>query len=353
MWDYHMRKYRRLTDEEKNEILNLYTKEKLNCSQIARKYGAHPSNISIILKKNKISVRPATNQKYSADYNYFDIIDTPEKAYFLGFLYADGCNFEPRSNIIIVLKESDKDHLNKLKHLIKSNHPIGYRKRMELDANRENQVRLSITNQHMSRQLSKLGCGQAKSLIIKFPNINQVPTHLIPHFVRGHFDGDGSLFSHLPHGKNRIVLQYGIGIIGTLDFVQKLQDICIKFLNVRGSICGKNSLPHLSIAGRHNIKLFLDWIYKDSTIHLTRKHEKYLEFQRHCVAIESKPHYNCKPVLQIDLEGNVVRKWKSSLLASLETGIPKQQISNVLTGRNKTAHGFKWQYDQEYKKDKL
>ena len=54
------------------------------------------------------------------DEHSFDVIDTEEKAYWLGFLYADGNVSNTKNEVGITLQSSDIKHLYKFKTFLKS-----------------------------------------------------------------------------------------------------------------------------------------------------------------------------------------------------------------------------------------
>lgn len=83
--------------------------------------------------------------------------------------------------------------------------------------------RISIYSKELSDDLTKLGCFQNKSLELKFPTNKQVPDKLIHHFMRGYFDGDGSIC----FGQG----QLRFSIIGTEDFLLKYEKIILKVLD--------------------------------------------------------------------------------------------------------------------------
>lgn len=135
--------------------------------------------------------------------------------------------------------------------------------------NSTNQYRLVIANKHISKKLVELGCGKAKTYSLVFPSDKQVPKHLIRHFVRGYFDGDGW------------VGEKAICIVSTLNFCNSLAEILNQELNVNSYIRvrhpeRKNNIRMLELSKKAARK-FLIWIYKDSNIHLQRKHKRYLE----------------------------------------------------------------------------
>lgn len=114
----------------------------------------------------------------------FDKIDTEEKAYWLGFLYADGSVGSKEDKIELSLAACDYNHIQKFKDFIGLDNKISYRKK-------QNAYRYSFRDKTFKEVLIKQGCVPKKSLILTFPTIDQVPVELIRHFIRGYFDGDG------------------------------------------------------------------------------------------------------------------------------------------------------------------
>ena len=95
-----------------SEYLNGY-----NIEFIAHNHNIGTGRVSKFLKENNTNIRTADvyNRKYTLNENYFDIIDTQEKAYIVGLLFSDGCISEINNAISISLKEEDKDILFKNK----------------------------------------------------------------------------------------------------------------------------------------------------------------------------------------------------------------------------------------------
>ena len=54
--------------------------------------------------------------------------------------------------------------------------------------------------------------------------------------------------------------------------------------------------------------------------------------------------YNKEPVVQLSLKGEFIKEYTSLSNAERETGIPRGNITSCLTGKNKTAGGYKWEY---------
>ena len=118
--------------------------------------------------------------------DYFKVIDTEKKAYILGFFYADGYNNEDFGIIEFTQKECRIDILQKIKVELNS----------DVDIKLYNGSRayvLNVCSKDMSQDLKKCGAPKNKAHILKFPDNSIVPDELIPHFIRGYFDGDGCI----------------------------------------------------------------------------------------------------------------------------------------------------------------
>lgn len=51
-----------------------------------------------------------------------------------------------------------------------------------------------------------------------------------------------------------------------------------------------------------------------------------------------------KPIIQMDIEGNIIREWACEKDACDTLGIRASSLSNALAGRSKTSHNYKWRY---------
>ncbi len=194
--------------------------------ELGSKYHHFEGDIKKLLLKNGVSWRKpgALQKQYEWDTSFFKCIDTHEKAYWLGFIYADG-NVRTKENygkvFQICLGNKDRSHLMELRESLKSNHPIHEDR---------GKPRFIIAQTELYDDLVKLGCGPRKSLTLKFPTSEQVPTEFINSFILGVFDGDGSI------SVNKL-LQWHFEIIGPNAFLLKLQDII-----VRNTVLQKNEL---------------------------------------------------------------------------------------------------------------
>jgi hypothetical protein len=207
-----------------------------------------------------------TIRKCFKDITVFKNIDTEEKAYWLGFLYADGyvC-YEPHNSqyrLELTLAEKDLEHLKKFAKFINYDKQIKYRKKVKA-------YRLDVASKEMCENLIKLGCVQAKSLILKYPDYEILKYKFHNAFIRGYFDGDGCL--SLSSTSNT----FSTSLLGTKHMMQGIINH-MKLSNYRW----RNDKQHhentitLSLRVQEALK-FLKTIYSDSNIHLSRKYDKY------------------------------------------------------------------------------
>jgi hypothetical protein len=130
------------------------------------------------------------NKKYTFDENYFTHIDSPEKAYWLGFLFADGYNTD--DEIVIELAKKDITHLVKFKKTIKATQLISTRSKYDKNQlNTKEFASIRISSREMCKILSIHGMIKNKTYTLKYPDIN---SEYDRHFIRGFFDGDGCIF---------------------------------------------------------------------------------------------------------------------------------------------------------------
>lgn len=260
-------------------------KNGLSITGIGTKYGFSYATIYGYLKKYNVSIRPASerNRKYRLNEHYFDEIDSPEKAYFLGILYADGNNC--RGMIRLTLTENDKEILEKLSNLIYIDYrPLGLQKQRINFANgkphqTKNAYVFSISNQNIRFALEKYGIIENKTDKIVFPSF--LPPNLLSHFLRGYIDGDGSICLK----KNG---QSSVSFVGTEQFCQSTKDLIKLILNINSTICHAkkgSKMKQFVLHGNIVCKKFLNWLYSNQTICLQRKYNKYLEI------LENTPKY--------------------------------------------------------------
>lgn len=268
------------TDEELNDIVNMYL-DGMSSVKIGKQYNTSHKIILKALRKRNVEIDPTKfTRKYCIDESYFDVIDTEQKAYILGFLYSDGSINPSKATISLSLQEEDKKILEQIRHELNSGKPLeylDYSNKHDFGYTYKNQYRLLVFNAHMCKELENKGVIQNKSLKISFPN--WLREDLVPHFVRGVYDGDGSVYRSIKSENNHAVI---VTITATESFCISLRKICNETIGIDPKIydasCHNGITKVFTISGRNIAKTFLDWIYKDATIYLERKYQRYLDY---------------------------------------------------------------------------
>jgi len=252
-----------------NDICEKYkNNEKIN--SLMSYYNTSRHLILKLLKKNNIEIRNNNieQRKYTFDYDYFSKIDTCEKAYWLGFLFADGCVNSFNNKISIGLQQNDKEHIIKLCNSIqRSSNNLYFCKKTK-------SYKLTLCSKKMAKDLINLGCVNKKSLVLQFPDESIIPKFFIFSFIRGYFDGDGCIHL-LNKGLNAV-----ISFVGTNIFLQKLKLLLEEY----GINCNIYKINHsqayqLSFSSKQSVEIFYNLIYPNkNVINLNRKHEKFLNY---------------------------------------------------------------------------
>jgi len=259
--------------EDRAKIIELY-QGGLSSLKIAKKMGLSLGAVTYTITHAGIARSNKQNsRKYSINHSFFKEIDTEEKAYWLGFIYADGyitARSTKQKCIGIAIKSDDRGHLEKINKSMESNYKINtYTSKNEYGECEY--VRLLVTSDQLFDDLKSKGVIENKSLQLQFPSEEQVPSHLVRHFLRGYFDGDGS-FSISPDNYH---LPYNLKICGTREILKG-------FMNIIGN---ENKLEkrnkddknnwQLSVTKQSDVIRLATLMYDSATIYLDRKHERY------------------------------------------------------------------------------
>lgn len=269
-------------------------------------------------------------RKYFLNENYFESIDSENKAYWLGFIAADGCVYidsrkKTRKTLRIELSKKDVEVLEKFKKDLKSEHPVKFWKKRE-------SVSLSITCKKLVNDLINLGIVPKKTFKLNFPNIKK---KYYNHFIRGYFDGDGSW-----HVNDKNYVMFNLSCASD-NFRKQLKDILNKDLNLNKNI--KENNIALQYCGTRQSKKFYDYIYKNSSLCLTRKKKKVssiLEEYKY-----KHPHPPSRRVCKFSLDDKFIVKYNGIREASRKTGCDRKGIIKTCQGRQLHCGGYKWRYD--------
>ena len=194
----------------------------------------------------------------SAD--FFEEIDTEEKAYWLGFIAADGNVNSTHKRFSMSLARKDRAHLERLRIVLN----LPYQLMDYTTSNGYEASRIYMTSKKLCSDLNHHGVPPRKSLILSPPI--DVSNNLMYHWIRGYFDGDGSV--HI--NKKNYLKSHIAGTEEVCNFIARI----IGFGYVR--LSSKN-LHHVRIYKQSEIKEFYHLLYDDSTIFLERKRDKFIE----------------------------------------------------------------------------
>lgn len=269
------------TDKQKEEIVRLYTEKKLSTPKIGKIMGCGYQKICTILDEFNIPRVGNGQRKYHINEEYFDNIDTLNKAYVLGLMYADGCNFPPKHTAFLSLQEGDRKLLEDINKELENETPLRIVDQSKMGEKRgngysyNNMCTLNMFSTHICNSLTNLGVIRNKSLVLEFPNIDE---KLYSHFLRGYFDGDGSVTRYIKNENNK---QINITFTSTEQFCKKIKEILEYELNIHcgiGDAACHNGITKVAfVSGKSAVKV-LDWMYKDADLYLQRKYDRYIEY---------------------------------------------------------------------------
>ena len=264
-----------ISDQEVEAIYKMY-KDGTKVSDIAKDFGVTNSTIYTRLNRRYGPLgkeRAVNKRKYTVDESFFEIIDTQEKAYIMGWFYSDGSNSVSPNIAKIDVAEDSVDILIKIREVIGSNAriiPMKNSANSYAGENAQMLYRLGIYNKKVSKQIAALGiCGNV-TYTRTWPE--WLSEDLEPHFIRGLIDGDGCI--SIGKKKGFTISYYGTKMM------------CEGFSKVLSKI-GVDHRHKIDKNGHHSIRImkqaecvkFADYIYNDATIYLNRKHDKYLEIK--------------------------------------------------------------------------
>lgn len=200
-------------------------------------------------------------QKYNINKEYFKNIDSEEKAYILGLLYADGTMVRSRCGhqISLTLQEADRDILDKISDLIAPDKPLLYIAPRSDRYSSNGQYRFNISSKDMCDDLEFIGFNNKSSM----PMINE---DLIPHFIRGYFDGDGCI-SISSRGDCEFFIMAEEGMLNSFKELIPLEFPDPKHV--------KSNMFKIRKSGKNNLNIIFEYLYTDASIFLNRKFEKF------------------------------------------------------------------------------
>jgi hypothetical protein len=268
--------------EQESEIAELYADKKYTALQISEFYGCSIAPILSVLHKYNIPRNKCSSLKYSIDEYAFDNTNDPNVAYWLGFIYAEGCiskSDSPVYNLLSVqLDILDVEHLYKFKYFLSAENPVHIYNRKAgnfrgIPCKKQDRVYCDfrIFNPHITSQLINTGIIKDRNQSYKLDQT--ISNTVFRHWLRGYIDGDGYIGKNNPRititGQPELLIWIKSRMKDNLGLTY---DYPIRYNHTRvvGSIMYNGR--YLS----HNI---CDWLYRDTNVFMERKKQNYLSWK--------------------------------------------------------------------------
>lgn len=248
--------------QKQEQAIKMYQEGK-SVKQIAEELSISRKSLGLYFKENNVELRDKSTkikESYTVNEDFFETIDTENKAYWLGFIYADGSiNTSGQSyRLCIELSIVDFNHLKKFRRDVMSDAPIKQRKN-------RNTVSIQISSKKLVTDLISYGCIENKTYE-GFIDKLDMSYDLSMAFLRGYLDGDGCI------SKNRPVITY---TIHSKILVEYIRDLIEKHLLIKPSILMEKTYYRLVIQNKKSYEVFTDAIYGNANVYLDRKYELY------------------------------------------------------------------------------
>lgn len=248
---------------------------------LSHEFGVSIPTVLKYVRMSGNSVRTISQAKrvYHCDDAFFERIDTQEKAYWLGFIAADGSVSDDRQAFDLALSSQDRDHLSRLLAAIDGNYPIH-----DLMNDGFPRSAVQICSEPFVRNLNKHGIISNKTYRLTFPELD--PT-LTRHYLRGYVDGDGSFqapqesYTRLDGTRGRSLF---FEMVSTLAFCVSARSFLCDQLGTgftRLKSCGGNDVAYkLRLKGNRQLLPLVHFLYEGATIYLPRKRQLVLDHYR-------------------------------------------------------------------------
>ena len=262
-----------ITEELKQEIIKFYLTQPMTYAVVQEKYNLSAPTVGKILSEiPKYSKAKIKNPNLKE--RFFETIDSEEKAYFLGLLISDGNVYKDntgrQASISITLNLEDEYMLQKFLEVLNANTIIGKDGR----GSGQSAVRSNL----MAQDLEQYGVIPRKSYYTYLPK--NIPKNLMPHLIRGIFDGDGSILAKINSKDNRYL--HSFSFCGTHQLMTDISQYCFTILNLKQIPkvydYKDRELSEIKIQNLEDMLKFGNWIYENASIYLVRKKKKFDEF---------------------------------------------------------------------------
>lgn len=261
-----------LSKETWEEILSQV--QEVSGAELARRYGVTAAAISYQIKARGIEYKPHIIRKHAFNEDFFETIDTEEKAYFLGFIIADGMvskstRWGSVKRLVINISAKDIQVLEAFKKAIGAESiDIQVYEPHASTYGTEPMAKIVVNSSKMCTDLAKYGVVPNKTGKEFLPKINE---SLVSHLIRGYFDGDGHIC---------LTPKPSFGFTGGYDLLDGIKNYLQSTSNVSKAIKPRKDyrgkkVYDLRYGAKKDVLSFYNVIYSNASIYLERKYKKY------------------------------------------------------------------------------
>ncbi len=241
----------------------LLKEQKLSRAKIAEEFNIPEWKLKKLIALNGWGKPPRTigNESAFAEFNEYS-------CYWGGFLAADG-NVDSKGRVRLTLNYDDTSHVEKLRNFLQSTHKVW--------SNTEGYYKSSL------ELTSRVICKDLKENFFIVPNKTDclefpwhLPENLLRHYIRGLFDGDGSVCESFSNTNSVTASLYATFCSGSTQYAKDLFEVLNIQLGLKGGLQeypGKWQLKY----NVNDAKTLLTWMYKDASVYLDRKYFKYVD----------------------------------------------------------------------------
>lgn len=213
---------------------------------------------------------PGGRRNYALNDSFFDDVDTEAKAYWLGFITADGCVRAGRGadgwnhhQLAVKLKVSDSGHLEKFKADLAAESPVCLTPQR---TSGKPAAEIVVSSPHLVGSLIRLGVTPRKSLTVK---PWRGPGHLMRHYWRGLVDGDGSIVRHAGERD-----KWRLTLVGSESVVEAFRVWAVTLTGSAAKKYPKGNIWSWTAGGLTSPQAIARELYGDATVYLDRKYER-------------------------------------------------------------------------------
>lgn len=235
----------------------------LSRNEIAARFDIPEWKLKKHIATNNWGKKPPTIGNLTAFDDYSE-----QSCYWAGFLAADG-NVDSKNRIRLMLKYDDLSHLEKFKNFLQSTHTIS------TNTEKYNRCSFEFTNKEMCEVLNfNFGIIPNKTDKLEFPIY--IPTKYLVHYIRGYFDGDGSICESFSNKNSITASIYTTFASGSKKFSNSLYEYLKYTLNLNGHLQEFEGSTKWQIKYNTNdAKILLEFLYDTCTVYLDRKFALY------------------------------------------------------------------------------